>query len=104
MAKQTSKMATPAAGKKTTTKPPSPKKSKKTPNMREKPIRRQHFYPIATYPAHNPFNLSTMANEHYANEFYDKAIRAQIASTIISKKANVCPFFRTIGVACQWDL
>ena len=35
MAKQTSKMATPA-GKKTTTKPPSPKKSKKTPNMREK--------------------------------------------------------------------
>ena len=35
MAKQTTKMATPA-GKKTTTKPPSPKKSKKTPNMREK--------------------------------------------------------------------
>jgi hypothetical protein len=35
MAKQTSKMATPA-GKTTTTKPPSPKKSKKTPNMREK--------------------------------------------------------------------
>jgi hypothetical protein len=35
MAKQTSKMATPA-GKKTTTKPPSPKKSNKTPNMREK--------------------------------------------------------------------
>jgi hypothetical protein len=35
MAKQTSKMATPA-GKTTTTKPPSPKKSKKTPNMRKK--------------------------------------------------------------------
>jgi hypothetical protein len=34
MAKQTSKMATPA-GKTTTTEPPSPKKSKKTPNMRE---------------------------------------------------------------------
>jgi hypothetical protein len=40
MAKQTSKMATPA-GKTTTTKPPSPKKSKKTPNMREKLLQKK---------------------------------------------------------------
>ena len=33
-----------------------------------------------------------MANQHYANEFYDKAARAQVSSTIVSKKANVCPF------------
>jgi hypothetical protein len=40
MAKQTSKMATPA-GKTTTTKPPSSKKSKKTPNMREKLLQKK---------------------------------------------------------------
>jgi hypothetical protein len=40
MAKQTSKMATPA-GQTTTTKPPSPKKSKKTPNMREKLLQKK---------------------------------------------------------------
>jgi catalase (peroxidase I) len=33
-----------------------------------------------------------MANQTYADEFYDKALRAAISSTIISKKANVCPF------------
>ena len=33
-----------------------------------------------------------MANQHYASEFYDKAARAQVSSTIVSKKANVCPF------------
>jgi hypothetical protein len=40
MAKQTSKMATPA-GKTTATKPPSQKKSKKTPNMREKLLQKK---------------------------------------------------------------
>ena len=40
MAKQTSKMTTPA-GKTTTTKPPSPKKSKKSPNMREKLLQKK---------------------------------------------------------------
>jgi hypothetical protein len=40
MAKQTFKMATPA-GKTATTKPPSPKKSKKTPNMREKLLQKK---------------------------------------------------------------
>jgi catalase (peroxidase I) len=33
-----------------------------------------------------------MANTHYASEFYDKAARAEVSSTIVSKKANVCPF------------
>lgn len=33
-----------------------------------------------------------MANQHYANEFMDKALRAEISSNIITKKANVCPF------------
>jgi catalase (peroxidase I) len=33
-----------------------------------------------------------MANQTYADEFYDKALRAEISSTIISKKGNVCPF------------
>jgi Peroxidase len=33
-----------------------------------------------------------MANQTYADEFYDKALRAAISSTIISKKGNVCPF------------
>jgi hypothetical protein len=40
MVKQTSKMATPA-GKTTTTKPPSPKTSKKTPNVREKLLQKK---------------------------------------------------------------
>jgi hypothetical protein len=35
---------------------------------------------------------SKMANELYADEFYDKAIRAAVSSTLISKKGNVCPF------------
>lgn len=48
-------------------------------------------------PAHlsahqSPTHLSIMANQHYADEFYDKAARAEVSSTIISKKANVCPF------------
>jgi catalase (peroxidase I) len=33
-----------------------------------------------------------MANQTYADEFYDKALRASISSTLISKKGNVCPF------------
>jgi catalase (peroxidase I) len=33
-----------------------------------------------------------MANVHYADEFYDNAARATVTSTIVSKKANVCPF------------
>jgi catalase (peroxidase I) len=33
-----------------------------------------------------------MANTHYANEFLDKALRAEISSTIVNTKANVCPF------------
>ena len=33
-----------------------------------------------------------MANQLYATEFYEKAARAEISSTIISKKGNVCPF------------
>ena len=33
-----------------------------------------------------------MANQHYASEFYDKAARAHVSSTLVSKKANVCPF------------
>jgi catalase (peroxidase I) len=33
-----------------------------------------------------------MANQHYASEFYEKAARAEISSTIVSKKGNVCPF------------
>ena len=33
-----------------------------------------------------------MANRHYDSEFYDKAARAAVTSTLISKKANVCPF------------
>lgn len=33
-----------------------------------------------------------MANEFYANEFYDKAARAEVSKTLINKKANVCPF------------
>jgi catalase (peroxidase I) len=33
-----------------------------------------------------------MANQHYASEFYEKAARAEISSTLISKKGNVCPF------------
>jgi catalase (peroxidase I) len=38
-----------------------------------------------------------MANPHYANEFYDKAARAQVSATIVSKKANVCPFAIRLG-------
>jgi catalase (peroxidase I) len=33
-----------------------------------------------------------MANELYDDEFYDKAARAAVSGTIITKKANVCPF------------
>lgn len=33
-----------------------------------------------------------MANEHYANEFFDKALRAQVSSSLVSLKGNVCPF------------
>lgn len=33
-----------------------------------------------------------MANQYYASEFYEKAARAEISSTLVSKKANVCPF------------
>jgi Peroxidase/Ankyrin repeats (3 copies) len=33
-----------------------------------------------------------MANEHYADEFYDKAARAAISAAIVNQKANVCPF------------
>lgn len=33
-----------------------------------------------------------MANELYDDEFYDKSIRAAVSATIVSKKANVCPF------------
>jgi catalase (peroxidase I) len=33
-----------------------------------------------------------MANQLYATEFYEKAARAEISSTIISMKGNVCPF------------
>lgn len=33
-----------------------------------------------------------MANKHYANEFYDKAVRAEVGSTIVNRKMNVCPF------------
>lgn len=33
-----------------------------------------------------------MANRHYDGEFYDKAARTAVASALISKKANVCPF------------
>lgn len=33
-----------------------------------------------------------MANQHYDNEFYDKAARAEVSSTIVSKKGNACPF------------
>ena len=29
---------------------------------------------------------------NYANEFYDRALRAAISGAIISQKANVCPF------------
>lgn len=32
------------------------------------------------------------ANELYAEEFYDKAVRTAVSSSIISKKGNVCPF------------
>jgi catalase (peroxidase I) len=33
-----------------------------------------------------------MANQYNISEFYDKAARANVSSTIISKKSNVCPF------------
>ena len=33
-----------------------------------------------------------MANQLYADEFYDKAARAEASTALISKKANVCPF------------
>lgn len=33
-----------------------------------------------------------MANQHYADEFYDKAARAAVSAAIVSQKANVCPF------------
>lgn len=33
-----------------------------------------------------------MANQHYADEFYDKAARAAVGAAIVSQKANVCPF------------
>lgn len=33
-----------------------------------------------------------MANQLYAEEFYEKAARAAVAGEIVSKKANVCPF------------
>jgi catalase (peroxidase I) len=33
-----------------------------------------------------------MANELYDDEFYDKAARAAVSATIVTKKANVCPF------------
>jgi catalase (peroxidase I) len=33
-----------------------------------------------------------MANSHYADEFYDKAARAQVSVAIVNQKANVCPF------------
>ena len=33
-----------------------------------------------------------MANELYADEFYDRAARTAVSAAIISKKANVCPF------------
>jgi hypothetical protein len=41
-----------------------------------------------------------MANELYADEFYDKAARAAVASTLISKKGNVCPFAIRLGKHC----
>lgn len=33
-----------------------------------------------------------MANQHYVDEFYDKAARAEASVAIVNKKANVCPF------------
>lgn len=33
-----------------------------------------------------------MANELYANEFYDRAARAAVSAAIVNKKGNVCPF------------
>lgn len=33
-----------------------------------------------------------MANQLYADEFYDKAARAALSAAIVSQKANVCPF------------
>jgi hypothetical protein len=33
-----------------------------------------------------------MANKQYADEFYDKAIRAEVGATIVNRKMNVCPF------------
>lgn len=33
-----------------------------------------------------------MANEHYANEFYENAVRAEVSAAIVNQKANVCPF------------
>jgi catalase (peroxidase I) len=33
-----------------------------------------------------------MANKHYADEFYDKALRAEVHAAIVNRKLNVCPF------------
>jgi catalase (peroxidase I) len=33
-----------------------------------------------------------MANQHYADEFYDKALRAEVHTAIVNRKMNVCPF------------
>jgi catalase (peroxidase I) len=33
-----------------------------------------------------------MANKHYADEFYDKAVRAEVHAQIVNRKLNVCPF------------
>jgi hypothetical protein len=33
-----------------------------------------------------------MANKHYADEFHDKALRAQVHASIVNHKMNVCPF------------
>jgi catalase (peroxidase I) len=36
--------------------------------------------------------IATMANQHYADEFYDKALRAEVHAAIVNRKMNVCPF------------
>jgi hypothetical protein len=52
----------------------------------------------SSYPwAHCSIIIINMANPHYANEFYDKAARAQVSATIVSIKANVCPFAIRLG-------
>jgi hypothetical protein len=90
MAKQTSKMATPAR-KTTTTKPPSPKKSKKTPNMREKLLQKKEAT-IHVVGFENPIALEvydytlTVNKARFINNYTESGLKVRSNSRILQKR------------------